>query len=122
MDEGSGSKPEHETSVEDAQAVHALLRGLGYVPVVAFEKRCRNYAFEARGRQMLATLVRVPELDGIFLELETLVEDEELQGALDDIREVLAELGIGADDFTREQYTAAVRARRAGVTDREKNA
>ncbi|MFE5627319.1 class IV adenylate cyclase [Streptomyces virginiae] len=122
VDEGSGSKPEHETSVEDAQAVHALLRGLGYVPVVVFEKRCRNYAFEARGRQMLATLVRVPELDGTFLELETLVEDEELQGALDDIRAVLAELGIGADDFTREQYTAAVRARRAGVADREKNA
>ncbi|WP_436319169.1 hypothetical protein [Streptomyces virginiae] len=78
MDEGSGSKPEHETSVEDAQAVHALLRGLGYVPVVVFEKRCRNYAFEARGRQMLATLVRLP--DGTFLELETLVRMRSCRG------------------------------------------
>ncbi|MEU6758628.1 class IV adenylate cyclase [Streptomyces sp. NPDC046685] len=115
VDEESGSKPEHETRVADAQAVHAMLRGLGYVPAVAFGKRCRNYAFEARGRQMLATLVRVPELDGTFLELETLVDEKDLTGALDDVREVLAELGIGADDLTREQYTAAVRARREGA-------
>ncbi|MCX5612250.1 MULTISPECIES: class IV adenylate cyclase [unclassified Streptomyces] len=115
VDEESRSKPEHETRVEDAQAVHAVLRGLGYVPAIAFEKRCRNYAFEARGRQMLATLVRVPELDGTFLELETLVEEKGVTGALDDVREVLVELGIGADDLTREQYTAAVKARRGGA-------
>ncbi len=48
VDEASGSKPEHETRVEDAQAVHAMLRGLGYVPTVVLEKRCRNYAFEAQ--------------------------------------------------------------------------
>ncbi|MFE3555911.1 class IV adenylate cyclase [Streptomyces sp. NPDC059193] len=114
VDEESRSKPEYETRVDDAHAVHAVLRGLGYVPAVAFEKRCRNYAFEARGRQMLATLVRVPELDGTFLELETLAEEKDVTGALDDIREVLAELGIGADDLTREQYTAAVKAHRCG--------
>ncbi|MEV6727883.1 MULTISPECIES: class IV adenylate cyclase [unclassified Streptomyces] len=114
VDEESGSKPEHETRVEDAEAVHATLRGLGYVPAIAFEKRCRNYAFEARGRQMLATLVRVPEVDGTFLELETLVEEQDVAAALDDVRTVLAELGIGEEDLTRELYTAAVRARRQG--------
>ncbi|MFI6285531.1 class IV adenylate cyclase [Streptomyces sp. NPDC051018] len=113
VDEESGSKPEHETRVEDAEAVHALLRGLGYVPLIAFEKRCRNYAFEARGRRMLATLVRVPEIDGTFLELETLAPESELSGALDDVRAVLTELGIAADDLTGELYTDAVRARRA---------
>ncbi|MET3987213.1 class IV adenylate cyclase [Streptomyces sp. PvR034] len=112
VDEGSGSKPEHETRVEDAEAVHAMLRGLGYVQLIAFEKRCRNYAFEARGRQMLATLVRVPEVRGTFLELETLVEEGGVTGALGDVREVLAELGIGVEDLTREQYTVAVKARR----------
>lgn len=61
---------------------------------------------------MLATLVRVSELDGTFLELETLVEEMDVSGALEDVREVLVELGIGADDLTREQYTVAVRARR----------
>ncbi|MCX5378029.1 class IV adenylate cyclase [Streptomyces sp. NBC_00091] len=118
VDEESGSKPEHETRVEDAEAVHATLRGLGYVPAIAFEKRCRNYAFEARGRQMLATLVRVPEVEGTFLELETLAEEKDVASALDDVRIVLAELGIRAEDLTRELYTAAVRARRLGEQPR----
>ncbi|MFD5419632.1 class IV adenylate cyclase [Streptomyces sp. NPDC127069] len=118
VDEGSGSKPEHETRVEDAEAVHATLRGLGYVPAIAFEKRCRNYSFQARGRQMLATLVRVPELDGTFLELETQVEEKDVPAALDDIRTVLAELGIGPDDLTTELYTASVKAHRLNETAR----
>lgn len=112
VDEESGSKPEHETQVEDAEAVHATLRGLGYVPAIAFEKRCRNYTFQARGRQMLATLVRVPELDGTFIELETQVEEKDLPAALDDIRTVLAELGIGPEAVTDELYTASVKAQR----------
>lgn len=112
VDEESGSKPEHETRVENSEAAHAILRGLGYVPVIAFEKRCRNYDFEARGRQMLATLVRVPEIDGTFLEVETLVDEDEVTAALDDIRAVLADLGIGAEDLTRETYTGAVAAQR----------
>ncbi|MEV7526692.1 class IV adenylate cyclase [Streptomyces sp. NPDC091371] len=114
VDEESGSKPEHETRVEDAAAVHATLRGLGYVPFIAFEKRCRNYAFEACGRQMLATLVRVPEVDGTFLELETLAEEQDLGAALGDVRTVLGELGIRAEDLTRELYTDAVKACRKG--------
>ncbi|WP_371660670.1 class IV adenylate cyclase [Streptomyces sp. NBC_00280] len=112
VDEASGSKPEHETQVTDGEAVHAIVRGLGHVPVIAFEKRCRNYDFEAHGRQMLATLVRVPEIDGTFLEIETLVDEDDVSSALDDIRAVLAELGIGSEDLTRELYTDAVAAQR----------
>lgn len=114
VDEGSGSKPEYETAVEDADAAHAIVRGLGHVEVIAFEKHCRNYEFEARGRRMLATLVRVPEIAGTFLEVETLVEEDEVGAALDDIRAVLAELGIGPQDLTREMYTAAVATQRGG--------
>lgn len=112
VDEESESKPEYETGVEDAEQAHAILRGLGHVEVIAFEKRCRNYDFTARGRQMLATLVRVPELDGTFLEVETLVDEDQVAAALDDIRAVLADLGIGAGDLTRETYTGAVAAQR----------
>ncbi|MGI5451358.1 class IV adenylate cyclase [Streptomyces sp. CA-243310] len=109
VDEESGSKPEHETRVEDVDAVHAMLRGLGYVPLIAFEKHCRNYGFDARGRRMLATLVRVPEIEGTFLELETLVGEDDVAAALDDVRAVLDELGITPEDLTRELYTDAVR-------------
>lgn len=112
VDEASGSKPEHETRVEDPQEAHAIVQGLGYVPAIAFEKRCRNYGFEAHGRQMLATLVRVPEIDGTFLEVETLVDEAEVSAALDDVRAVLVELGIGPEDLTRETYTGAVAAQR----------
>jgi adenylate cyclase class 2 len=113
VDDASGSKPEHETRVEDPQAVHAMLRGLGYVVTIAFEKRCRNYNFTAAGRQMLATLVRVPEIDGHFLEVETITDEDQVQAALDDVRAVLAQLGLADEDLTTELYTDAVAARRA---------
>ncbi|MFJ6573763.1 class IV adenylate cyclase [Streptomyces sp. NPDC091292] len=113
VDEASGSRPEYETAVADAPAAHAVLRGLGHVELIAFEKHCRSYAFAAHGHRMLATLVRVPEIDGTFLELETLVPDEaSLTAALDAIRTVLAELGIAAGDLTGDTYTDAVRAYR----------
>ncbi|MBF9073691.1 class IV adenylate cyclase [Streptacidiphilus fuscans] len=111
--DASGSKPEHETRVDEPNAVHAMLAGLGYVRAIAFSKRCRNYEFEHAGRRMLATLVQVPELDGTFLELETLVEQEQLGPALDDVRAVLASFGIAEKDLTTELYTDAVAARRA---------
>ncbi|MEV0415320.1 hypothetical protein AB0I68_32210 [Streptomyces sp. NPDC050448] len=47
---------------------------------------------EARRRQMLATLVRLPEADGTVLELQPSAT----------VRAVLAELGIRAEDPTRE--------------------
>lgn len=109
VDTASGSKPEAETRVEDAQAIHEILRGLGYVPRIAFEKRCRNYEFAADERQMLATLVRVPEIEGTFIELESIAKDEaDLGPALDVVRATLSSWGIAEDDLTTEQYTDAV--------------
>ncbi|MGI5531131.1 class IV adenylate cyclase [Streptomyces syringium] len=123
VDESSGSKPEHETRVDDPDAVHAMLRDLGYVPSIAFEKHCRNHEFESHGRRMLATLVRVPEVDGTFLEVEALVEEEELSAALEDVRAVLDDLGFVERDLTTELYTDAVTAvRRLPATERGRRA
>ncbi|MFF4601761.1 class IV adenylate cyclase [Streptomyces sp. NPDC001339] len=120
VDSESGSKPEHETRVDSPEAVHAMLRGLGYVPAIAFQKRCRNYEFRSHGRRLLATLVQVPEIEGTFLEVETMVpEAKDLTAALDAIRSVMGELGVRERDFTTELYTDAVAARRtpdAGAT------
>ena len=57
---------------------------------------------------MLATVVTVPEIEGTFLELETLAGEADLAAALGDVRTVLGKLGIGEDDLTTEQYTDAV--------------
>ena len=113
VDEATGSKPETETEIGDPDAMDLILLTLGYGHLVAFEKRCANYAFTARGRDMLATLVTVPELDGTFLEIETLTGDQhDLRAALTDIRSVLGQLGITEADLTTELYTEAVMRRR----------
>jgi adenylate cyclase class 2 len=112
-DAASGSKPEHETKVADAAVVDEILRALGLEHLVAFEKHCANYRFTAKGRDMLATMVTVPEIDGTFLELETLASEDDLAPALGDVRAVLGELGIAEDDLTTEQYTEAVMRARA---------
>jgi len=117
IDSESGSKPEHETRVDNPEAVHAMLGGLGYVPAIVFQKRCRNYEFSSHGRSLLATLVQVPEIEGTFLEIETMVQEEsELSAALADVRSVMSELGIHEGDFTTELYTDAVAERRASDT------
>lgn len=109
----SGSKPEHETTLADAEPVTALLAALGLVEYIAFEKQCRNFRFTERGHDVLATLAHVPELDGTFIEVETIVPDETAVAAgLDAVRAVLDSLGITSDDITTEKYTDAVAARR----------
>lgn len=62
---------------------------------------------------MIAIVVPVPEIDGVFLELETTAQKPDLGAALADIRAVLDELGISGDDLTTELYTDAVRRTRS---------
>jgi len=108
VDLASGSKPEHETEVTDPGAIDTMLGGLGLEHYVIFEKRCTNYRFTAHGRAILATIVIVPELDGTFIELETMTDPAYTAAALADIRAVLSDLGITDDDLTTDQYTDAV--------------
>ncbi|WP_037599629.1 class IV adenylate cyclase [Streptacidiphilus rugosus] len=113
VDAVSGSKPEWETVVADPAALHTILGHLGYSPALAFEKRCRSYDLAIDGRSFAVTFVQVPELGGHFFEVETSADTEqELPGALDAVRTLLRELGIGAEDETNELYTDAVAARR----------
>lgn len=108
IESASGSKPEHETHVTDPSVVDVVLCALGLMHLVEFEKHCTNYRFAARGREMLATVVEVPELDGTFIELETMTDEDGTGAALADVRAILSQLGIREDDLTSEQYTDAV--------------
>lgn len=115
VDHENGAKPEYETEVNQRDAMEQIIRKLGYRPQISFTKQCENYRFIAAGREMLATVVTVPEIDGTFLELETLVDTEDdLGNALADLRKVLAALGVTSDQLITELYTDAVKAGRTG--------
>jgi adenylate cyclase class 2 len=114
IDEGSGSKPEHETAIGDTDVLITVLTALGVEPIIAFEKHCVNYRFTSHGRDLLATVVTVPELAGqTFIELETLADPDDVDAALDVVRSVLRELGIEDSDLTNQTYTDAVAAQRS---------
>jgi adenylate cyclase, class 2 len=112
--DSSGSKPEHETTLADPAVLHTLFTGLGLVELIAFRKHCENYRFTAHGRDLLATVVEIPELDGqTFLELETMADPEDLADALSVVHAVLGELGVTDHELSSESYTDRVAARRA---------
>lgn len=112
----ANSQPEHETVVGDADAIAAVLTGLGYAPIISFEKQCANYRFSHRGRSITATVVQLPELNGneTFVEIETLVDGPaDIPDATDTIRSVVHDhLGLGDDSLTDELYTDAIRRHR----------
>lgn len=109
LDPVSGSKQEAETSVGDAEATKAVLEQLGYRRHVELAKHCTNVDLDAHGYTMLATLVTVPELDGSFIELEAVIDDDaDLRAALDAVHATLADLGVPDTDHTNETYTDAV--------------
>ena len=111
VDQASGSKSEHETRIADPDAAIAIMHGLGYRTQIAFTKNCRNYSLHDQDRDLLATVVTVPEIDGTFIELETIIQSEDdLPAALDTVRALLADLGIHDADLTNELYTDAVTA------------
>lgn len=117
VDQASGSKPEHETAIGDADVLITVLTALGVEQIIAFEKRCVNYRFTAQGRDLLATVVTVPELAGqTFIELETLADPRDVDAALDLVRSVLHELGIDDSDLTTQEYTDAVATQRGAAT------
>lgn len=112
VDEASGSKPEHETTVATPGAVAHMFQALGYEPAVELTKDCENYELSDGGRDFLATIVRVPEIDGTFLEVETMADEDQVDEALAAVRSVLRQLGVTDDELTTELYTDAVRTAR----------
>jgi adenylate cyclase, class 2 len=109
----SGSKPEHETTVANPDVLGTLFAGLGLVELIAFEKHCTNYRFTDHGRDLLATVTQIPELDGqTFLELETMTAPSQVPAALTVLHAVLSELDVTDDDLSSESYTDRIAARR----------
>ena len=85
--------------------------------MIAAELKARVCPLTSSGSGMLATVVRVPELDGTFIEVETMTDEDNTTAALADIRAVLHQLGIAEDDLSTEQYTDAVLTARQQLSD-----
>lgn len=119
VDAESGSKSELETTVDDPDTTVAILEALGYRTFVAFDKHCTNYRFTRHGLSLLATVVSVPQIDGTFIEVESVVAGTDDPGsALEVIRTILGELGIDRAEETRDTYTDAVLAAARTSPDR----
>lgn len=110
--DASGSKPEHETTVGEKGPVDVMLRDLGLEKFISLTKACENFQFDHSGWPMLATLVTVPELDGVFIEVETMTDEANLAEATGAVMTVLEHLGV-QDDIDTDTYTGAVRRARA---------
>jgi adenylate cyclase class 2 len=107
------STPEYETDVGSPEAMGAILAGLGLEHLIAYTKHCENFTFDAEGLRIVATVVAVPELDGTFVEIETLVTDHApVDAARAAVRRVLADLGLSESDLEPAFYIDMISARR----------
>lgn len=101
----SGSKPEYETVVADPAPIDTMLRGLGLVELVAFEKHCTNYRFTDADRALVATTVTIEALPGqTFLELESMADPADVPATLAVLRSTLADLGLGDATLSTQCY------------------
>jgi adenylate cyclase class 2 len=95
------------------EAIGAILVGLGLERLIAYTKRCENFTLDAEGHRIVATMVTVPELDGTFIEIETLVPDSApVDAAHAAIHRVLADLGLSESDLEPAFYIDMISARR----------
>jgi adenylate cyclase, class 2 len=109
VDEGTQSKPEYEVTLDDPGTIDLILQKLNLKPFIQFDKHCINFSLVEYDQAMTATLVQVPELKEVFLEVETMVGDEkEVPAALAKIRTLLGDIGVGPDELTIERYTDMV--------------
>ncbi|OTF11720.1 class IV adenylate cyclase [Halorubrum sp. SD612] len=100
LDEASKTRAEHETGVDDGEALAAALSGLGFEPAATVEKRRVFWAYDG----FTVTLDAVTGLDE-YVEIERAVESEgEVDAAREAAIEALDRLGLDADDQVRTSY------------------
>ncbi|MDB9278360.1 class IV adenylate cyclase [Halorubrum ezzemoulense] len=100
LDEASKTRAEHETGVDDGEALAAALSGLGFEPAATVEKRREFWAYDG----FTVTLDAVTGLDE-YVEIERAVESEgEVNAAREAAIEALDRLGLDADGQVRTSY------------------
>ncbi|TKX78038.1 class IV adenylate cyclase [Halorubrum sp. SD626R] len=100
VDEGSKTRIEHETGVDDGEAASGVFGGLGFEPAATVEKRREFWRYDGY-------TVTLDDVDGLgeFVEVEREVEDEPaVASARDAAVDVLSELGLDGTDQIRTSY------------------
>ncbi|TKX74793.1 class IV adenylate cyclase [Halorubrum sp. GN11_10-6_MGM] len=100
LDDASKTRTEHETGVDDGEALAAVLAGLGFEPAATVEKRREFWAYDG----FTVTLDAVTGLDE-YVEIEREVEAEtEVDAAREAAVAALDRLGLDAGDQVRTSY------------------
>ncbi|WP_123621378.1 class IV adenylate cyclase [Halorubrum sp. CSM-61] len=100
LDEGSKTRAEHETEVDDGEAMAGALSGLGFEPAAVVEKRREFWSFAG----FTVTLDRVEGV-GEFVEIEREVDDEgAIEATRDEALAALDRLGLDGDSQVRTSY------------------
>lgn len=89
LEEGLRSREERETRVDDADALQAILEGIGLRPVFRYQKY--REAYEWRGQEIVVDEMPI----GTFLEIE---------GDAQGIHAAVAALGRGPADYVSDSY------------------
>ncbi len=112
FDAATGSKEELETRVADGAAMGEILARLGYVPRIAYAKRCRRFRDVSQGLALEIAVVRVDFSSEVFIEIEHLAQSrQDALAALPVIRAYAAGLGLTRE--CRQAYTDLFLASRA---------
>lgn len=100
VDEGSKTRVEHETGIEDEDAMGGVLDGLGFSPAATVEKE--RDRFSCAGYTVALDTIR--GLDE-FVEVEREVEDEsDIEDARDGARNLFSDLDCDPDTQIRTSY------------------
>lgn len=100
IEDASKTRAEHETGVDDGEALASVLAGLGFEPAATVEKRREFWSYDG----FTVTLDAVTGLDE-YVEIERAVEDErEVDAAREAAIEALDRLGLDADEQVRTSY------------------
>lgn len=100
LDAASKTRSEHETAVDDADALADILDGLGFDPAATVEKERAYWSLDG----FTVTLDAVEKL-GEFVEIEREVDDaNEIDAVRDAAVDVLDRLGLDADEQVRTSY------------------
>ena len=99
VEAASKTREEHETVVDDDEALQGVLAGLGFEPAAVVEKDRTYFSFDGY-------TVVLDAVDGLgeFVEIEREVPEAEVEAAREEAIALLERLGLDPDEQIRTSY------------------